>query len=317
MRVIFIGSGTFATKTFDALLLSGHDVLAAVTQPPRRAGRGAKLRTTPIESVAEDAGVEVYSCPNINADSSIAYLRNKKPDVLCVAEFGQFLGSAVRQLAPLGAFNLHSSLLPELRGAAPVNWALIHGMKKTGVTTFSMVGKMDAGAIYLSAELDIEPEERADELRERLGQIGADVVLQTLELLGSGSARPRPQDDSKATFAPLLKKNDGFLNFAIPAEHIVWKVRGMWPWPGARAVFGHTEARAIPITIARARVGEGPAKSRVGALDEDLCVSTGLGRLQIVEIKPAGKRLMTWRDFVNGYRVSPGDLLNLPESPSL
>ncbi len=316
MRVIFIGSGTFATKTFEALLRCGHDVVAAVTQPPRPAGRGAKLRTTPIESAAEDAGVEVYQCPDINTDSSIAYLRHKKPEVLCVAEFGQFIGSAARGTAPLGAFNLHSSLLPELRGAAPVNWALIRGMKKTGVTTFSLVDKMDTGAIYLSAELEIEPEERADELRERLARLGADVVLQTLELLGSGDARPRPQDDSKATFAPLLKKSDGFLNFAIPAEHIAWKVRGTWPWPGACAVFGHTEARTVPVTIARARVADGPAKGRVGALDEDLCVSTGLGRLQIVEIKPAGKRLMTWRDFVNGYRVSPGDLLNLPESPS-
>ena len=315
MRIIFIGSGTFATKTFESLLGSGHKVAAAVTQPPRPAGRGAKLRATPIAQAARTAGVEVHPCPDINAESSIAYLRDKTPDVLCVVEYGQCIGSTARQTAPMGAFNLHASLLPELRGAAPVNWALICGMTKTGVTTFSLVDRMDAGDIYLSADLEIEPEERADELRERLGALGVELVLETLDLLDSSSARPTPQDDSKATFAPLLKKSDGFLSFALPAEHITWKVRGTWPWPGGRAVFGHSEGPTVPVTIARTRVAEGPAKGKPGILDEDLRVATGLGRLQIVEIKPAGKRLMSWGDFVNGYRVSPGDLFNLPESP--
>jgi methionyl-tRNA formyltransferase len=314
MRVIFCGSGDFALPTFKALIVSEHELVGAITPPARRAGRGGALRTTIIEDAARAANLDVFPCVNINGRESLVYLRNKQPDVLCVVEFGQFLRAAVRQIPRYGAINLHGSLLPALRGAAPVNWAILHGMKKTGVTTFSLVDKMDAGPVFLKSELDVEPDERAGELRPRLAALGAETMLQTIKAIQDGK-HPKPQDDSQASFAPLLKKSDGFLDFRIPAEHVVWKVRGLWPWPGARAVFGHMGKKALAVTIPRARVAEGPAREAPGVLDEDLCVSTFQGRVEIVEIQPAGKRAMPWRDFTNGYRVAHGDLFELQEAP--
>ena len=312
MRVIFCGSGDFASPTFHALANSGHELVGVVTPPARRAGRGGALRATIIEEAARAADLDVHACANINSDEALTFLRSKHPDVICVVEFGQFLRAAARQVARYGAVNLHGSLLPALRGAAPVNWAILHGLTKTGVTTFSLVDKMDAGPVFLKRELDIEPDERAGELRLRLAALGAETMLQTLDAIQAGR-HPQPQDDSQAGFAPIPKKSDGFLDFRIPAQHIVWKVRGLWPWPGARAVFGHIARKALPVTIARARAAEGPAQGSPGVLDDDLCVSTYQGRVEILEIQPAGKRIMSWQDFVNGYRVSPGDEFQLQE----
>ncbi len=312
MRVIFCGSSDFALPTFQALVSSGHDVVGVVTPPARPAGRGGELRATLIEQAARQANLDVYPCENINADEALAFLRDRHPDVICVVEFGQFLRAPARHVARYGAINLHGSLLPALRGAAPVNWAILRGLTKTGVTTFSLVDKMDAGPVFLKSELTISPTERAGELRPRLAALGAQTMLDTLEAIQAGK-HPLPQDDSQASFAPILKKSDGFLDFRIPAEHIVWKVRGLWPWPGARAVFGHTSKKALAVTIANARAAAGPAQSSPGMLDEDLCVSTYQGRVEILEIQPAGKRLMSWQDFVNGYRVSPGDEFQLQE----
>ncbi|MBN1554045.1 MAG: methionyl-tRNA formyltransferase [Phycisphaerae bacterium] len=313
MRVIFCGSGDFALPTFEALVASTHDIVGVVTQPPRRAGRGKTLHPTLIEQAGRAAGLGVHPTDDINSEESRKYLHDKNPDIICVVEFGQFLRAAVRHVPRYGAINLHGSLLPALRGAAPVNWAILHGLATTGVTTFSLVDKMDAGPVFLQAELPIGPDERAGELRPRLAALGAETMLKTLEVIEAGHS-PLPQDDSRASFAPLLKKSDGFLDFRIPAEHVVWKVRGLWPWPGARAVFGHEEHRAVAVTITRARAVAGSANDEPGALDEDLFVRTSEGRVEIMEIQPAGKRVMSWRDFTNGYRVAPGDAFRLPEA---
>jgi len=314
MRILFFGSGDFALPTLRALLRSEHEIAAVVTQPPRRAGRGGNLRATPVERFARAQDLEVFPSQDVNAETTLAYLRYKQADVICVVEFGQFLRESVRAMTPHGAINLHGSVLPRLRGAAPVHWAILRGMNTTGVTTFSLVDTMDAGPVYRTATLEIGPEERAGELRGRLATLGAATMLETLDALAGGKIRPRPQDDTQATFAPRLKKSDGFLDFRLPAEHVLWKIRGTWPWPGARAVFGRAGVQALPVTIARARRAEGPARCKAGRLDEDLCVSTSNGRLEIVEIQPAGKRVLAWRDFVNGYRIRPGDVLHLPES---
>lgn len=313
MRVVFCGSGDFALPTFRALAASEHEIVGVITPPARRAGRGGDLRPTLIEREARQRGYCVHPTENINAEESLAQLRRLAPDILCVVEFGQFLRAPVRHLPPYGAVNLHGSLLPALRGAAPVNWALLRGFRTTGVTTFLIVDAMDAGPIFLQEELEIGPEERAGELRARLAERGAGTMLRTLEAIRNGLS-PRPQDDSLASFAPLLRKSDGFLDFRIPAEHVVWKVRGLWPWPGARAVFGRAGGKALPVTICRARVADGPARTAPGVLDEDLCVSTTMGRVAIVELQPAAKREMSWRDFVNGYRVAPGDAFALQET---
>lgn len=306
MRIVFCGSGHFAVPALRELLASDHDVACVVTQPARKAGRGANLRPTPVRRFAEQRGREVHECADINTVESIAIIESVRPDVLVVAEFGQMIRRPVRDLAPLGAMNLHASLLPELRGAAPVNWAVIRGCQRTGVTTISLVERMDAGPIFCQADTPVRPDETADELRDRLAGLGADLVRRTLGLLTAGWQCPRDQDESAATYAPKLKKSDGLVDWRRSAVELRNLIHGTWPWPGAQAAFAREGGEPVPVIFGRAEVAPGPAAAAPGAVDDDLCVATSAGRLRIRQIKPAGKRLMDWRDFANGYRVKPG-----------
>ena len=307
MRVVFCGSGDFAVPSLRAISAGDHEVVAVITQPPRQAGRGRRLRPTAVAEPARRLGLDVTECEDINAGGIVALLRGLRPEAICVVDFGQFIRSAARGAAGLGAFNLHGSLLPELRGAAPVNWAIIRGYKRTGVTTFSLVDRMDAGGIYLQADTQIDPGETVDQLRARLGRIGADVVCQTLTLLDGGNTQTRDQDESLATLAPRLSKADGAIDFSADARTVRNLIHGTWPWPGARAIVKRAKGPDVNVVIARAEATDDQPQGEPGRLDKDLMVATGGGRLRIVEIQPDGKRLMTWRDFVNGYRLSEGD----------
>ncbi|MHC4294509.1 MAG: methionyl-tRNA formyltransferase, partial [Planctomycetota bacterium] len=277
------------------------------TQPTRRAGRGGKLRPTPIAEIAAQESLNVNATENINSNETLADIQQIGADVICVADFGQLIGEPVRSAAAMGAFNLHGSLLPELRGAAPINWAIIRGYERTGVTTFSLVDRMDAGPIYAMEETDISPHETAQELRTRLAQLGAKLVCRTLDLLASGKAQGQEQDESKATLAPRLKKTDGLIDFSVPAEQIRNLIHGTWTWPGGQAVFRRSDGKTVNVTIARVAVEPTAAHCEPGVLDTELCIATPGGRLRIEQIKPAGKKLMAWDDFVNGYRPSEGD----------
>lgn len=307
MRIVFCGSGAFAAPALRAVVAAGHEVAAIVTQPPRASGRGGKLTSTPLAQAAHQLQLDVHEFENINAPQSIETVSAARPDVIVVVDFGQFVRAGVRGCAPLGAFNLHGSLLPELRGAAPVNWAIIRGYRRTGVTTFDLVDKMDAGAIYLQAATDVNSDETAEQLRIRLAQIGADLVCRTLDLLAGGKVQAQVQDESKATLAPRLTRADGLIDWSAPAEEIRNRIHGVWPWPAAHAVFFRKDGLAMPVLIERCKIEEGAAEAEAGMLDRDLMVACGQGRLSILGIQPAGKRLMAWKDFLNGYRASEGD----------
>ncbi len=306
MRVIFCGSGSFATATLEAIVTAGHEVPLVITQPPRPAGRGGKVRATPIADAAQRLALPTLPTDNINSEAAIAASRDVAPDVIVVADFGQFVREGFRKTARIDSINLHGSILPELRGAAPINWAIIRGCEVTGVTTFSLVDKMDAGAVYLRQQAPISPAETAEELRVRLSQIGAGVVVRTLEMLAAG-AKGEPQDESKATRAPVLKKTDGVIDWSADALAIRNRIHGTWPWPGAQATLQRGSLDPMHVILGRAAIEPGDAAGAPGVLDKDLCVSTGAGRLRILEIKPADKRLIAWRDFINGYRINPGD----------
>ena len=314
MKLVFCGSGSFACPSLRAVVQAGHEVAGVVTQPARPAGRGGHVRPTPLAEQARQLGLKVMEFPSINAPDSVAAIGALSPAVLCVVDFGQLVRQEVRDLAPLGAFNLHGSLLPELRGAAPVNWAIIRGYTRTGVTTFSLVDRMDAGPIYLQEALDIDPRETAEELRQRLAQVGAGAVCRTLELLAGGAAAPQPQDDARVSLAPKLKKSDGYLDFAGDAASLRNRIRGAWPWPGGQCVFHHRSGKQTALTLACAAVSELDSPLTPGALDAQGLVATGRGRLGIEQLKPAGGRLMSWRDFVNGYRAGEGDRLGPVEA---
>lgn len=307
MRVVFFGSGTFSVPSLRAVLATRHEVVGVFTQPARPAGRGGKLTPTPLAQAARQAGREVLECPDINAEDVAARLRDLAPDVICVVDFGQMIRQHVLDCAPRGAFNLHASLLPKLRGAAPVNWALIRGHERTGVTTFRIVQAMDAGPIYLQVATDVAPDETAEQLKARLAQIGAETVCRTLALPADAWAKPVEQDHAQATFAPRLKKEDGRIDWSADAETICNLIRGTWPWPGGQTVVLCQGGREVAVTIAAARAEAEPAADGPGVFGRDLAVSAGRGRVRIEQLRPAGKRLMEWRDFVNGYRLRPGD----------
>lgn len=306
MRIFFCGSGTFAVPTLRAIGASPHEVVGVITQPARPAGRGGKPRPTPIAQAAPELGLDAVECPDINADDAVARVRQARPDVIVVADFGQMVRAQVRGAAAIDAINLHGSLLPKLRGAAPINWAIIRGLRATGVTTFSLVDRMDAGDIYLQAETPIAPEQTAEELREVLAELGAKLVIDTLDLLASGHAGRQPQDEAQATRAPILKKSDGWIDWSADAAAVRNLIHGTRPWPGGQAVYRRGDGKRVSVILARAAAGP-DGGDEPGRIDGDLCVAAGRGRVRIAEIKPAGSRLMPWRDFVNGYRVQSGD----------
>ncbi|OPX21864.1 MAG: hypothetical protein B1H04_05945 [Planctomycetales bacterium 4484_123] len=307
MKVLFCGSGRCGLPTLRRLADAGHEVVGAVSQPPRRAGRGGRLRPTPVAELAGELGLEVMAVEDINDPRVVRDMAAAGADVTVVVDFGQKLGLPARSAARLGAFNMHASLLPALRGAAPINWAIIRGCERTGVTTFRMVDAMDAGEIFSQRETEIGPEETAEELETRLAELGVETVLETLEKLAAGELQGRPQDHSRATRAPRLRKSDGRIDFAADAVSIRNLIHGTWPWPGAQAKYISPEGRAVDVILGRARsLAGGHSLAQPGTVLDDLTVATGQGRLAILEIKPANRRLIGWRDFVNGYRVRPG-----------
>ena len=309
MRIVFLGSGEVAVPSLEALHAAGHDIPAVYTQPPRRAGRGGKVRATPVEQAAGRLGLRIAQVENINRDGHPEAIRALGADLVAVIDFGQILGRGVREAAPLGTICMHASLLPELRGAAPINWAILRGMSRTGVTTFQVVRQIDAGVIYLQEALDIGAEETADELRDRLAGLGAQVMFRTVSGLAAGTLAGREQDHAAATMAPKLEKADGRLDFSDSALAIANRIRGTWSWPGAHADFIHAGARPVRVILARARAlmaGE-VTPAPAGTLADDLRMNTHDGWVELLELKVAGKRLMGWRDFVNGYRAAPGD----------
>ena len=304
MRIVLLATGDFATDSLHAMHQAGHELVAVVTQPARRAGRGGKLRQTPAALAAVEMGIQPWECENVNEPDAIQKLADLKPDAIVVIDFGQFVTRAIRELPTFDTINLHGSILPALRGAAPVQRAILDGLPKTGVTTFSLVKEMDAGPIYRTEESALGENERGDELRARLAREGAQLLCETLDDLSQGLA-PTDQDESLATHAAKLSKADGLLDLTRPASELHRVVRGTYPWPGARARFVKN-GKPLDVQITRTRVHPGGA-AQAGTLDGDLFVQCSEGRLEIITIKPAGKREMNWPDFVNGQRVQPGD----------
>ena len=309
MRIVFLGTGDFAVPSLEALLGAGHDVAAVVTQPDRERGRGRHVAPPPVKPVAEARGMGVLQPRRIREDSAIAALREMRPEVLVVVAYGQILPKAVLDLARRGAVNVHASLLPRWRGAAPIQWAIAAGDTETGVTTMQLDAGLDTGPILLARSTAIGPEETAADLSPRLAALGAEVLLATLGGLADGTLRPTPQDSSRATLAPLLKKEDGRIDWGRPAEVLACRVRGFQPWPGAFALH---DRRLVKILRARLEaVGEGAGVAPPGtvlAVDETgIVVACGeASRLRLLEVQPESRRPMPAAAYASGARLSPG-----------
>lgn len=309
MRIVFFGAGDFAVPSLRALANSEHEIALVVTQPDRPAGRGKKLLATPVAQQAQVGGHPLVKCPEVNDPSFIDRLAEEQAQIGVVIDFGQKLRQPVREVFPSECVNLHGSLLPKYRGAAPVVRAILAGEIKTGVTVFRLVDRMDAGPVLLRRETQIGPYESHEELHGRLARIGCDAIKATLELY---KADPLPtgeeQDETQACPAPKLRKAEGHLDFSAPAEAILRRVRAMNPWPGAKARYVPNHGTAVDVTIREASAAPGsPTDAEPGTITDVLTVVTGAGTLEIHGIQPAGKKDMSWQDFVNGRHVSPGD----------
>jgi methionyl-tRNA formyltransferase len=313
VRLVFLGSGAFAVPSLEALLDAGHEVAALVTQPDREKGRGRTLASPPTRAVAEARGVPVLQPRRVREPDAQEALRRLAPQVQVVVAFGQILPRAVIDIAPRGTVNVHASLLPRLRGAAPIQWAIANGDTETGVSTMLIDEGLDTGPVLLQRATPIDPEERASELEPRLARIGAELLLETLRALEAGSLRPVPQDAARATRAPLLHKEDGRLEWRRPARELHDRARGFHPWPGA---FTSLDGRTIKVL--RTRLAEAPlvtARARPGEIvelgEESLLVSCGNGScLRLLEVQPESRRAMPAAAFAAGARLAPGARLD-------
>lgn len=317
MRVAFLGTGSFGVPALDALLRAGYDVRVVFSQPDRPARRGLRLEPTPIRAAALAAGLSHVPTEDINRPEHAAALAGC--DAAVVVAFGQKLGGALLSAAPLGFINLHASLLPRHRGAAPYQWAILAGDAETGVTSFRINARWDAGDLLAQVATPIGDQETADELHDRLAALAAPLIVHTLRGLADGSLTPRPQDATLATRAPKLSRYDSQLDWSLPAARIVRRIHGLWSWPSATCTFLSHRGRAERVQLARARVADESAPAagdpRPGAFLPDGTVQAGVGRVELLEVKPAGGRLMPFADFARGRHLAPPDRLDPIELP--
>ena len=311
MKIVFLGSGEFGIECLNVLERSSHSLQFIVTQPPHPAGRGRKPSPTPVARWANTNSVPFVETDDVNTPGVMEKIADYKPDLIVVIAFGQKIGNELINLPPKAAINVHASLLPKYRGAAPINWAIINGETKTGISIITLAEKMDAGQILAQSQTDIGPNETAGRLHDRLAQIAAPLLLSTIDHIANNTVTYTEQDHSEATLAPKLKKSDGYIDFNEPAQSLERKIRGFWPWPGASATYLSKKTnKSIRVNIAMAEAVEAsnPTGLSVGTLAENLNVTCGTDALKITKIKPAGSPLMDFKDFTNGRQTLPGDL---------
>jgi methionyl-tRNA formyltransferase len=310
MNIVYLGSGQFGLSCLDAILDSQHRITLIISQPAQPAGRGRKLISTPAAKWASENSIPLIETPDVNAPDIVSRIREEKPDLLIVIAFGQKISKEVADIAPKGAINVHASLLPKYRGAAPINWAIINGDTETGITIITVAERMDAGDILAQCSTKIDGEESAGDLHDRLAVMAAPLLVATIDQITAGTAKYVKQDDATATRAPKLKKADGFIDFGEPAEFLYHKIPGLWPWPGVSALYkSQNTNRAERVIFAKADILRTGVRSNLapGTIDENLNVVCGKDSLQIMQLKPENSRLMSFADFINGRRVSPGD----------
>jgi methionyl-tRNA formyltransferase len=319
MRLVMLGTGPFAVPTLRRLHSSPHEVARVVTRPPR----GRKAEPSPMQRAADELGIPVWQPDSINTEPAVAELQSLKSDLLVVCDYGEILKPPVLAAAPLGGVNLHGSLLPKYRGAAPVQWAVLNGDAETGNTVIQMTPGLDAGPILGVDRLAIDPDESAGELEARLAQRGGDLVLRVVDELAAGTAQPIQQDKTQASKAPRLEKEHGEIDWSRPAAAIKNQVRALDPWPRAYTHWQRPAGTPLRLIIHRAQIAANSTAPRTlagsvplprpGQILETaprLLIATGHGALELLQIQPAGKRVMIAAEFLRGYPLAVGQRLS-------
>lgn len=315
MRIIFCGTPQFAVPTFKHLLAQiEFQIVAAITQPDRPRGRGQEVSFSPVKETALAAGITVHQPEKIRAPEAQELLQKLAPDAIVIIAYGQIIPARLLPIPKLGWINLHASLLPKYRGAAPINWAIVNGETKSGVTSMRIDAGMDTGEMLLQRELDIGPSETAPELAARMSELGASLMVETLRGLAAGTILPRPQAHELASSAPMLKKEDGRVDWSRPAQEIFNRIRGFAPWPGAYTSFrGQSchiwgEPASNDLGEVNAQQGEASGPGSLLVRRDGVMVRCGSTTyLRLLSVKLEGRKQVSAAEFVNGAHLHPGE----------
>lgn len=307
MRVVFLGTPDFAVPSLNALVSSGHEVVAVFTQPDRPKGRGNQLAESPVKRVARTAGLTVHQPERIRQPETIDLLKSFAPELMVVVGYGQIIPQTIIDLPKYGILNVHASLLPKYRGAAPIQWAIANGATRTGVTIMQIDAGLDTGDMLLKASVAIAEHETAPNLSARLAPLGAGLLIEALRQIATQRVHREKQNEAEATYAPMLKKEDGLIEWSRPAREIYNRLRGFTPWPGVYTTF-----RGHQLLVLSARVAESSHASPATLQIDNRRVFAGCGQnsaLELMEVQLGGKRRMSAQAFINGYRPDEDERL--------
>jgi methionyl-tRNA formyltransferase len=308
LRIVFCGTPAFAAPSLRRLMAEpDFEIAGVVTQPDRPRGRGQEIRTSPVKDAAVAAGIAVYQPEKIKSDQGYEYFRRVAPDTVVIIAYGQIISQRLAQIPRLGWINLHASLLPKYRGAAPINWAIVNGERRTGLTTMQIDAGLDTGPTLLKYETEIGADETAPQLTARLAEAGAPLIVETLRKLASGEIQPAPQDNSQATLAPILKKEDGRIDWSLTAHKIYNRIRGLQPWPGGFTTFRGKTCRiwGQPLQPVAATGTPGVILPPEG--DGLLVMCGGETVLRVEHVQLEGRNRVTDTQFQSGARIVPGE----------
>lgn len=310
MRIVFLGTAEFACPSLEALLASPHELLGVVTQPDRPSGRGRKTISSPVKSLARGAGLPVFQPEKLRDPASVEHLESLRPDLMVVVAYGQILSAAVLAVPPKGCVNVHGSLLPKYRGAAPIARAILGGEARTGVTTMFLDPGMDTGPILMTEETGIGEEDTAGTLHDRLSHIGAALLLRTLDSLERNSLAACPQDSSQATYAPKIEKEEARVDWGTPARHLFNLLRAFDPWPGAFTTWQGRKMKLFQPRWAGDEQGQSPG-TVVRASAEGILISSSDGLLLVRQVQLESRPRMGVAEFLQGYPLQAGTRLGI------
>lgn len=310
MKIVFMGTPDFASEVLKSLLESEHQVLAVFTQPDKPRGRGKKISYTPVKEMALEAQIPIYQPRRIRDEENLEILKQINPDVIIVAAYGNILPKEILDLPPYGCINIHASILPKYRGAAPIHWAIIKGETETGISIMQMDEGMDTGDVLLLERIEISEEADTGEIFAKLASLGSKMIIEVLEKIKDGKLIPVKQKEEEATYAPMLTKKDELLDWDMSSKDIYNKIRGMNPWPGVYTYFrGDRLKIQKSILIDEKQVIEYKPGEIIDFSEEGIFIAANPGTIALKIIQPAGKKQLNFKDFINGYQISRGELL--------
>ncbi|MCR4728354.1 MAG: methionyl-tRNA formyltransferase [Lachnospiraceae bacterium] len=314
MKIVFMGTPEFAGTILNALINAGHEITAVYTQPDRPKGRSGAPVPSFVGAMAAEKGIKTYKPLKIREASEVETLRTIPADIFVVAAYGQFLSEEILNMPKYGCVNVHGSLLPKYRGASSIQRAIINGDAETGVTIMKMDKGMDSGDMYVSESIPITPEDDEETMYKKLAALGAKLLVNLLPMIEAGTVKPVKQADSLVTFAPMLKKEEGYIDFSRSAREIDCLIRGLRVWPTAYTFFGGKSlkiGKARPVSDSEVNAEGKPEKGALFFNGKRLFVKTGEGFLELLEVQPESKKMMNASDFARGARIQNGDKLGL------